>query len=85
MWMLRSCFHLFTDESPLSGSAEIDIEIPRTLWYAQNIGTYHVVVLADISYRAFNGAWPNFDAYSIFTVDTASQVTITIDGLQDFT
>lgn len=77
-------FHLFTDESPLSGSVRIEIEIPRTLFYAQNMGTYHVVVLADISYRAFNGAWSNFDASNIFTVDTGSQVTITIGGPQEF-
>ena len=75
--------HRFDETSPLSGSVDLDIELPSFMKYLRERRTYHIVVIGYISYRAFNGFWWNIAGLGPLTVEVGEEVdelSLRIDG-----
>jgi hypothetical protein len=73
----------FDETSPLSGSADLDIELPSFMKYLKEKRTYHIVVIGDIQYDAFNGGWWNIAGLGPVTFEIGEDVDellLRVDG-----
>jgi hypothetical protein len=66
--------HRFDETSPLSGSVDLDIELPSPMKYLRERKTYHIVVIGYISYKAFNGEWSNIAGLGPLTVEIGKDI-----------
>lgn len=83
----KSAAHRFDDSSPLSGSVDLEIELPSSMKYLRERKTYHIVVVGDITYKAFNGAWSNVAGLGPITVQVGEDVdelSLRVDGPDEF-
>ena len=76
----------FNESSPLSGEVVVKMEKPFALKYPTG-DAYHMVVLSEIEYAAFNGVWKNIDGWGPLTVggDGGEETKITLSGPETVT